>query len=233
MGKNPDAKKPFETFELVVAVLLGLGAVGASVASYQNGKWNSASSLAYGEANARTSNAAAVFNFAVTLMSSDNAMDVQARQLLLSAAAASDPLARLRDLNLINYLYKNRMSDAGQEALGVPAEYRPVNGKPQPPDMPLELIQRIQQRDLDQKYIEQMLGPANQAFGEAKKKFDEGRTAGDQGDEFSQVSLFYAVSLFITGVAMVLKSGIRWAFVSIGLVVFGYATFRLLTAPWY
>lgn len=47
------------------------------------------------------------------------------------------------------------------------------------------------------------------------------------------MSLFYAVNLFVTGVAMVFKTRIQWVFVSIGFLVFAYAGIRIFTAPWH
>ncbi len=231
MENTPETTRHFESFELIVAILLGLGAVGAALTSYQNGKWNYAANVAYSESSTLTVEASTIFNFAVTVISADYAMDVQARQLLLNAATARDPQAGKRDLQLANYVYKHRMSDDGYAALGLPRQYRPAEGQTTP-DMPMELLMPALQRDLDTKYLKKMVDPATRKFSEAEKKSAEGRRAGDEGDKFSQIGLFYSISLFVTGVALVFKTHIKWGFVGLGFVVFAFATVRLFLVPW-
>jgi hypothetical protein len=55
---NTEAMDPparaFETFELCAAMLLGLGAIGVSLAGYQEGLWGGQSADAYSEASALT-----------------------------------------------------------------------------------------------------------------------------------------------------------------------------------
>lgn len=51
-------EKPFELFELAVATLLGLAAIGAALAGLQAGQWGGKQLQAFAEANAITTNAA-------------------------------------------------------------------------------------------------------------------------------------------------------------------------------
>ena len=231
MENKTETNRHFELFELIVAILLGLGAVGAALAGYQNGKWGYAANVAYNDSSTKTVEASTIFNFAVTVIGADYAMDVQARQLLMTAAATRDPEVRQRDLSLVNYIYKNRMSEEAYEALGLPKKFRPAEGQTTP-DMPFGMLAPALQGNLDTKYLKKMVDPATKKFDEAEKKSAEGRQAGDEGDKFSQIGLFYSISLFVTGVALVFKTQVKWGFVGLGALVFAFATVRLLLAPW-
>ena len=57
INADSTAEKPFELFELVIATLLGLAAIGAALAGIQSGQWGGKQMEAFAQANSITTNA--------------------------------------------------------------------------------------------------------------------------------------------------------------------------------
>lgn len=86
--------------------------------------------------------------------------------------------------------------------------------------------------ELDDDYMNEMLAEANKGFAAAEARFNEGKVANENGDRFDLLGVFFTVALFFAGVGLVFKTKMRWAFFSIGLVIFVGSTIYMFTLPW-
>ena len=86
--------------------------------------------------------------------------------------------------------------------------------------------------ELDEEYNDAMLASANKGFADAEKRFNEGKVANENGDQFDLAGVFFTVALFFAGVGLVFKTSIRWVFFGLGLLVFLGSTIFILTLPW-
>jgi hydrogenase/urease accessory protein HupE len=77
-----------------------------------------------------------------------------------------------------------------------------------------------------------MLAKSKEAEVTADKRFDDGREAGDNGDEFSLGSVIFTVALFFSGVGLVFKTRVRWAFLVAGLFVLLAGVAYVFHTPW-
>src|SRR5262245_25375752 len=76
-----ETKSP-DLFELSVAILLGLGALGGSFAAFQESKWGGNASEAYVESHKIATQASTEKNSANTLIASDRMVDIQAKKAI-------------------------------------------------------------------------------------------------------------------------------------------------------
>ena len=77
-----------------------------------------------------------------------------------------------------------------------------------------------------------MLEAGEKMFKDADAKFAEGRQANENGDQFDLAGVFYTVALFFAGVGLVFKTSMRWAFFTLGLLVFAGASIFMARLPW-
>ncbi len=115
--------KPFDPFELLTAILLGLTAVGASVASLQSGQWGGKQLDAFAEANTLTTKASTQYNEDTVLMNADYAAVAVAKQHILEARDARDPVDRERHFDLASYFYESQLSEQAYKTMKLPAGY--------------------------------------------------------------------------------------------------------------
>jgi hypothetical protein len=99
-------------------------------------------------------------------------------------------------------------------------------------DIPNEAILASLSQELDEAYVDQMLEEGGKMFEEADAKFAEGKQANGNGDKFDLVGVFYTVALFFAGVGLVFKTNVRWAFFTLGLLVFAGASVYMARLPW-
>lgn len=71
---------PFDSFELAVAILLGLAAIGAAWSSYQSSMWGGKSIEAYGEAATMGTKASTEHDRAEMDIAHDFECDLQAKE---------------------------------------------------------------------------------------------------------------------------------------------------------
>lgn len=117
-----DDKKPFDKFELVTAVLLGLTAIGAALAGQQSGQWGGKQLEAFSAANTLTTKAATQYTEDTVLINADYAAVAAAKSYILMARDASGQ-DRERNFDLASYQYTNQMSEPGYKAMGLPMDY--------------------------------------------------------------------------------------------------------------
>jgi hypothetical protein len=122
MDKAEDSK-PFDKFELVTAILLGLAAIGAAVAGQQSGQWGGRQLEAFSAANTLTTKAATQYNEDIVAVNADYAAVASAKEHILEARDATSAQDRERHLDMASYQYTTQMSHAGYEAMGLPTDY--------------------------------------------------------------------------------------------------------------
>jgi hypothetical protein len=237
-----DNGKGFDLFELMVACLLGLGALGGAWASYQNSLWGGNQATAYAEAatimtrsSAATTEAAAQLNLAVQNITRDSSLDIQAKQLILEGRLSGNEVTKLRTYGVAKYLYGLQMSDEGFAAMKFPPELRGENAQ----NLTDEQLEASLDVELGEDYLMRSLKDPQEAFvkagamvEEADTKFADGRKFNATGDQFGMTGVFYTVGLFLAGIALVFKSNIRWAFGGLGAATFAGATAHLFMHPW-
>ena len=116
------AAQPFDRFELIVAILLGLAAIGAAWASLQSGGWGGKQLQAFAEANAITTNAAKSYSEAVSDLNSDYMVVGQAKRLIIEGIDADTEAQQQRSYKLASYYLTQQLGQAASDALKIPAE---------------------------------------------------------------------------------------------------------------
>lgn len=111
-------------FEVAVAILLGVAAIGSAWAGHQSGLWGGNQATAYNDSAMMATEAATLKTEAFVDISSDFAIDIQAKKLIAEARRNRNPA----NLEMASYLYQYQLSAAGFAALEFPAEYAYVEG---------------------------------------------------------------------------------------------------------
>jgi len=99
-------------------------------------------------------------------------------------------------------------------------------------DIPDEILLASLQTELDDDYIDKALAQGTQMFADADKKFEEGRAANENGDQFDLAVVFLTVALFFAGLGLVFKTKVRWGFFGAGMILFVGTTIFMMTLPW-
>jgi hypothetical protein len=230
-------------FEILVATLLGLGALGGAWAGYQANQWGSTALESFGKSATTATRASTLYNRGVAVANRDSALDIQGKQLVLQAMTAKagidpdrpDPLAQLaveRDMTVAKYLYIREMSDEGYASLGYPPEFR-VEDDEKAAAMPDEAMEKGLEAKLDTQYMDKVLARGEAKFAEADRVFAEGQTISARSTAFGLVGVMFTVTLFLAGMALVLKSNVRWVFSFIGYGSLIAASIKLFALPWY
>jgi hypothetical protein len=225
------AEKSFDKLELMVAILLGLGAIGAALASYQSNMWGGKSTELYSEAATLSTRASTEHSYGVMAMAHDFNVEIQAQRAILEGLGATNETDRNRSFELASYLYSVQMNEEAFRALQLPMENRTGDREAQR-NIPDEVLTATLDRDLDDNYIDTMLADGKRQFAEADAKFNQGRQASDNGDRFDFAGVIFAISLFFGGIALVFKTKIRWPLFFAGVGVFLAALVYMLTLSW-
>lgn len=227
MSEESGEKRPFDVFELAVATLLGLAALGAAWSGFQSGLWGGKMAEAYSEASKMTTEASALNSDMLVEMSHDMAVDVRAKELIAEGRDASNETDRSRDYELASYMYLYQMSEDAYKSLGLPPELLDkVNKEPAEGEevedimIPEDKLMDAYYTELDDVYYDKKFKDVEDMFEDADGRFEEGRQANDMGDRFDLAGVIYTVSLFFAGLSLVFKTKARWAFYAIGLLIF-------------
>jgi hypothetical protein len=229
---NTAPAKPFDYFELAVAVLLGLAAIGAAWCSYQSSLWGGKSSEAFGEASVIGTKASTEHERAELDIAHDFDCDLQAKERILEALDSPNETDKNRLLHLASYLYAVEMSQTGYSRMNLPPEFHTAGDIKKHEGIPVDVLKGTLDRKLGAEYEEAMLAKGKNDYVAADKRFDEGRAAGNNGDRFDLYTVIFTVSLFFAGLGLVFKTRIRWYFIISGALVFVYAAFHLSRTPW-
>lgn len=286
------AEKPFELFELIIATLLGLAAIGAALAGIQSGQWGGKQLEAFADANSITTKASKSYSEAVSDMNSDYAVIGQAKKLILEGIDAPTEADQQRSYKIASYYLTQQLDETAYDALKLPkqadddekpaaaagttpaatdtaatgtaedddgeAEEKPAAADEKPaaaaakpaagedadteeeveaematplPESALIKVLGTELHD-DDTYEKAMFAEGNKLFEDADKRFQEGRKANDNGDEFELAGLYYTIALFFAGLGLVFKTKMRWSFAAVGVVVFLFSTGYLFTRTW-
>jgi hypothetical protein len=227
-----DEQKPFEFFELVVAILLGIAAVSAAWSSYQSSLWNGKSVEAYGEAATLGTRASTEHDRAEMDIAHDFECDLQGKEKILEALDASSAAEKTRFTHLASYLYSVEMSTAAYAQMNLPSDYHTAGDIKKHEGIPLEVLKETLERRLGPAYEDAMLAKAREGYTQSDRRFDDGRQASSLGDRFDLNTVIFTVSLFFAGLGLVFKTRIRWYFVMAGFLVFLSGAVQLIRSPW-
>lgn len=230
-------------FEIVVASLLGLAAFGGAWAGYQSNQWGSTALESFGKSATTATRASTLYNRGVAIANRDSALDIAGKQLVLQAMTGKaaidpdrpDPIAQLaveRDFTIAKYLYLRQMSSEGYAALGYPSEYR-VDDDDKASSMPEAALEQGLEAELDDAYRTTVLHEGESKFAEADRIFAEGQAISARSSAFGLVAVMFTVTLFLAGIALVLKSSVRWVFSFVGYGSLIAAGMKLFSLPWY
>ncbi|MFO1493443.1 MAG: hypothetical protein U1F26_02140 [Lysobacterales bacterium] len=230
---SDDDKKPFDPFELSAAILLGLGAIGASVAGYQEGLWGGQSVEAYGAASAMTTKASTTYNDELSTFTSDTQIDIRTKELIWEGDESEDETQSQRVLGMASWMLLSQISDVAYKHLGLPEDKRKAymdgNGEIV---LTHEELMKALETDLSDEYVDEVFGDSDGEFEAADKRFAEGSTANNNGDQFSLATVILTVSLFFAGVSLVFKTKARWGFLSAGAVILVAGLGYMSTLTW-
>ena len=226
------AEEKTSKFELCVAALLGFAAVGGGWSGFQSNQWGSTATEDYGKAATAATRAATVFNLGVAVANRDSAIDLRAKELVVTAMTTEDKVAKDRDMNIARYLYTQQLSSQAYGALGLPPEFH-TKDKAKAVQLSDEAMEAGVGRDLDDAYVASVLAAGAAKFEEADAIFAEGQKVSGLSTDFGLDGVFFTVALFLGGMSLVIKSRARWGFLGAGYAAFGYALFALVTLPWY
>jgi hypothetical protein len=244
---SDDEKRPFDVFELCVAILLGLSAVGAAVAGVQNGQWGGKMLESFADANNLTTRASKEYNEAVSNINSDYAALAQAKRSILEGIYATARDQKDKDFETASYYLTQQLSGEAYEALGLPADRQ---DQPEPGEkkatteaeieedlkkvLPEEDLMTVLDTELhdEDAYFDGMFESAEKQFKDAEAKFAEGRAANETGDKYSLATVYFTVALFFAGVGLVFKTRMRWVFFALGAITFLGSAGYMFTLPW-
>lgn len=233
MKSGEEEKNKTDLFEVLVVTLLGLAAIGAALAGYQEGLWGGKSVEAYGESNTMSTSAATTYNDELTNYMSDGQIDVEAKKAIWLGLDTEDEVERARSFEMASYLYLYRSSEMAYHNLGLPAETRKkAETSEETVFLTEEQLAAALETDLDEAYEDEVFSGSAEEFEAAEAKFEEGRIANANGDAFSLAGVIFTVALFFAGLALVFKTKVRWGFFGVGLIVFAASCLYMVTLVW-
>src|SRR5262249_6539549 len=136
------------------------------------------------------------------------------------------------DMTVAKYLYTQQMTKQGYETLGLPPEFH-TKVEDTAEKLPDEALQASLDKDLTDAYFASVLKKGNDMFASADKVFEEGQKVSSTSTQFGLDGMFFTITLFLGGLALVIKSNMRWGFVISGYAALGYAAIKLMSLPWY
>lgn len=237
--KDDDKEKPFDVFELIVAIILGLGAIGGAWAGYQSALWGGNQATAYAEAANMMSEASAIVTEAAT-QSNDASMtanrdadiDLQVKRLLYEVHDSKDEATLLKAKELAKWLYSEQLSEDGRKFIG-------LAGKDDIEEISDAELAAAIEKPMGDKYFDSLYAPslaeydrAEQKQIEAKRKFLEGQVANYNGDLLELTGVLYTLVMFLAGLALVFKTKARWGFGVLSIVALIGSTVYLVKNPW-
>ena len=242
MNQTPNQNPvPFNTMELLTAILLGLAAIATAFASFESALYSGRSMEGYSKANKTATEAAAERSRAVVEMAKDSSVDIEAMRLTLEGDDAPNTAAEERNYFIATYLYSRQMSEAGYKALGLPVAARAVDsadaraGDADQLDALQEtVLEKAMEKDLtdDPNYQREMLAKSSELSQQSEKIFNEGQFANQTGDKFQFAAVIYALSLFFGGIVQVFHSHrMRQVMLGAGALIFLLGTISLLRLP--
>ena len=222
-----------QVLELVVAFLLGVGALGSGWAAYQSSQWGGTATENYGKAATMATHASTKYNQGIATASRDMLLDLQAKQAAVEALFAKDDETRLRHMTVAKYIYTQQMTKPGYLALGLPPEFHTQDKEKAQQLSDDAVADKGLAGQLGDKYVAQLTRPGTEGFVAADKTFAEGQRVSGLSTKFGLVGMLFTIALFLAGIALTLKSVVKVGFVSASAVVLVWAGVKLISLPWY
>lgn len=236
-------------FELVSAILLGLGTIGAAFAAYQAALWSgntianyNLAIIKYGDANREYLNGSMETSF-------DSMVYLES---LREDGRTMDDVKRMESHDLASAIEWADADAAKREATMTPQKEAEIEKQVDekwtafealPADSPdreklmKEIIELEKQTDspvfLDSpRYLAAKRSKGDSLAKEAEKKMEEGSRANTTGDTFTLLTVYFAVSLFFAGLSAVLKQDrMKSGFIAASALIFFFALVRMLLLP--
>jgi len=238
-----EVTRPFETLELLAAILLGVAAIATALASYESSLYGGKSVENYSKANKIATSAAAERSRAIVEMTRDSQVEMDAWRLTKEGDDAGNEAAEARNYEIATYLYTKVMSEPGYKAMGLPPESRkqeyPEDDTPDAEEKQTALQEKVLETAMEnelagnESYRTEMLAKSQALSDEAEKVFKEGSEANEIGDKFQLAAVIFAISLFFGGIVQVFRIDMmRWAILGVGSILFIVATFYMVRLPW-
>jgi hypothetical protein len=240
---DSSVSKPFDPFELAVALLLGVGAIATAIAGHQSGLWGGASVEGYGEAAAMTTAASSTYNDELTTYMQDAMVDNRAKELIWEGLEEEDEVRARRLKAMASWLYSEQLSDPALTTLQLPgrddaaatgSDEAAAEGDAEEDVFMYsdEVLETALNNDLDEDYVDTVFTPSSKEFTAAKARFDQARGANEMGDRFSLASVILTISLFFGGLALVFKTRMRWGFLASGAIIATAGIGYMVTLTW-
>ena len=241
--------KPFDAFELLVAIVLGLAAIGGAWAGYQSALWGGNQATSYSaatnmlsDASRQITKAEALYTEAVQVANRDADIDLRISMLQVDATLREDAedeesqLLVARNEMLVKYLLATQLSAQAYSYIGLPEDLdRTENWDELTP----EQVAAATSVELGSDYFDTLaadsladMQAAEAIRDKAEARFSQGRLENYYGDQFSFTGVLYTVCLFLAGIGLVFKTRIRWGFGLMSFVVLVFGTIDLFSNPW-
>lgn len=255
MSANTESKpkpkaKAVDLFELMVAIVIGLAAVGGAWAGYQANIWSGNQVTSFStatnmltEASRMITRAESYRNKALQTATNDRAIDLRVLVMLreINMLDEDDPVQRARineHRQNAKYMLTQHLSRAAYLHLGLPAAMHQASAAVWQ-DMTEAQLEDTFSHSLDEDFYRRQLKPSDQlqVYAEqlqaaAEDRFRRGRLENYHGDQFTLTGVLFTVCLFLGGIGLVFKSRIRWAFGCLSMIAMIIGMADLFTNKW-
>ena len=195
--------------EILSAVLLSLATVGIAWSGYQAARWSGHQAALYTEASTARSFA----NRNATVAAQQRTQD------LLNFNRWLD--ARIQGQSVLDDLYQRRFRREFRPAFEAWLAADPLNN---PGAIPSPLRQKV--------YVVKRAERARQLEEKGDRKFEEGKQATENADDYVFATVFYAVVLFFAGISLRFQwFPMRVSILALGGVLLVYATGIIVSLP--
>ncbi|MDQ1430386.1 MAG: hypothetical protein QOF40_988, partial [Actinomycetota bacterium] len=196
-------------FEILAALLLSLATLGIAWSGYQAAKWSGIQARRYTQA----STARSLANRSATLAAQDRTQDLLNFNRWLEVSTAGN--TQLADL------YQRRFRD----------EFRPAFNRWSTVD-PLHNVNATPSPLLEKNYVLAAAVKADRLEQVGDRRFEEGKSATENADDYVFVTVFFAIVLFFAGISLRFEWMLmRTIILGIGGILLVYGAVRLGTLP--
>jgi hypothetical protein len=249
-GKLPPFLEKFQPhLELISAVLLGLGTIGAAFAAYQAALWSGNTMSAYNQAIIKYGDANREYLNGSMEISFDSMVYLES---LREDPRTADDVRRMRSHDLEKAVEWSDKDLEQKEASLTPAQEAEIEKamdekwaayEAAPVDSPErdKLMKEIAELEKKTEYLAFLESPRYQSAKrsksealskEAEKLMAEGSRANITGDTFTLLTVYFAVSLFFAGLAAVMREDrVKTTFIGLSCLIFLFSIVRMLLLP--
>jgi hypothetical protein len=195
--------------EIAAALMLSLATLGIAWSGYQAAKWSGLQARRYTQA----STARSLANQAATLAAQDRTQDLLNFNRWLEVYTSGD--------TQLSSLYERRFRD----------EFRPAFDR-WLADEPLTDTNAIASPLLEKNYKLANMEKADRLERIGDRRFEEGKEATENADDYVFVTVFFAIVLFFAGISLRFSwFPMRILIMGLGTAILVWAMFRLLSLP--